>query len=307
MASPIFKFHQHQQVFNCGKCLHCRKKKAYELACRCVLHSSLYENNCFLTLTYDEKKDGYHNEFQYADIQQFKKRLRSQVWRKHQKRIEVFNVHEYGSNGKKHWHLIVFNHDFTDKTLYTKKNNISIYTSKELEKLWPYGFNTIGDVSTASAMYQAQYAEKDFKYGNFKNKKKSHSKHSGIGGAYFKKNYSQILRLGYVPVDGKRMPVPRYFQKIAHKHYSHYYEKSNFFDTPHRKALYRPFKNGEENKHIAECYILYKQIKDEKLVELKQKWDDVILQELTTGKEPDFIQSNLNALHDLSKKLMGTM
>lgn len=40
---------------------------------RCVLHASLYKENCFITLTYDESKDGYHNNKEYADIQKFKK------------------------------------------------------------------------------------------------------------------------------------------------------------------------------------------------------------------------------------------
>lgn len=76
LASHIHKL-SHQQVFNCGKCLFCRKKKSYELASRCVLHASLYTDNCFLTLTYDEKQKGYHNVLDYTDIQKFKKRLES--------------------------------------------------------------------------------------------------------------------------------------------------------------------------------------------------------------------------------------
>lgn len=75
LASPIIKT-AHQQVFNCGKCIFCRKKKAQELAIRCVLHASLYDQNCFLTLTYNESNQGYHNRFNYSDIQKFKKKLR---------------------------------------------------------------------------------------------------------------------------------------------------------------------------------------------------------------------------------------
>ena len=171
-ASHIYKKYQHQQVFNCGQCLFCRRKKAYELACRCVLHASLYKKNCFLTLTYDEKQDGYHNKFNYSDIQKFKKKLRQYCKRQFDKKIEIFDVHEYGKNGKKHWHLIIFNHDFEDKEIYTQKNNILLFTSKKLAQLWPYGFHTIGDVSEASAMYQSQYMDKDFKHGNVTTEKK---------------------------------------------------------------------------------------------------------------------------------------
>lgn len=318
LASPIFK-QIHQQVFDCGQCLFCRKKRAYELACRCVLHSSLYDRSCFLTLTYDETKSDYHNNFNYPDIQKFKKDLRQAVntaeythlktlkikrrrfpkWL--YKKIEIFNVHEYGKNGKKHWHLIVFNHDFQDKTLFTMSNGIPLYTSKRLEELWPHGYNTIGDVSTASAMYQAQYVEKDFKHGNRTNKKRSHSKHSGIGGPYFLKNYEQLLTLGYVPIDGKKLPLPRYFQKLAHKHYCHFYEKSAFQDLRDRKALYRPFKTGLANKKIADLYIHYQCLKEEKIKEMELEWNETITTHLTTKQKPDFIKSHENAMHDLTR------
>ena len=114
LANRLFKL-KHNQVFNCGTCHICRKRRATELAIRCVLHASLYQQNCFLTLTYDEKKKDYHNDFQYKDIQDFKKRLRRHCDYHYKKKIQIFNVHEYGKNTKKHWHLVVFNHQFPDR------------------------------------------------------------------------------------------------------------------------------------------------------------------------------------------------
>lgn len=307
MASDTLKYlHQLKKdpVFNCGQCLFCRKKRAYELACKCVLHSSLYKENCFITLTYDENRKNYHNNFEYRDIQLFKKRLRKHV---SPKKIEIFNVHEYGKNGKKHWHLIVFNHDFADKEIHSKKNEITIYKSQALRRLWPFGYNTIGDVSTASAMYQAQYCEKDFKHGHAGTSKKSDSKHSGIGKPYFLREAVTILRLGYVPIGGKRLPVPRSFQKIAHKHWCYFNDPSAFRDTSTRKALYRPFTHKSDpgsvpNPEIARAYALFKSIKDEKIKEYEQEWNETINSYLTTGKDPDFIKSNQNALYDLNRQ-----
>lgn len=286
-------------VFNCGKCLFCRRKKCYELAARCVLHASLYEKNCFLTLTYDEKKEGYHNELDYSEIQKFKKRLRKHCV---PKRIEIFNVHEYGRNGKKHWHLIVFNHDFDDRLLWPSNPARPLYTSKRLEKLWPHGFSTIGDVSEASAMYQAQYTQKDFKNGNITNGKKSKSVHSGIGRPFFNKHYKQILSLGFIPFGGRKLPLPRYFLKLAHKHYCHYYNESAFKGGDYRNQIHRPFKPGLANKEIADLYLHYKSLKVDYLIELEKKWEDTISTYLTTERDPAFIQSNSNALHDLKLK-----
>lgn len=267
---------------------------------RCVLHASLYKENSFLTLTYDEKKEGYHNELQYEDIQKFKKRLRKHC---SPKKIEIFNVHEYGKNGKKHWHLIVFNHSFKmDKTYFTTKNSNPLYTSKTLDKLWTHGHCTIGDVSTASAMYQAQYSQKDIKNGTVLTNRSSKSNHSALGKPYFLKHYKQILKLGYIPFEGTKRPLPRYFEKIAHKHYSHFYEQINFQDTKDRKALYRPFKNSEQLLDMADLYLEYKKIKQEKINKIALDWDEIINNHLKTNAEPDFRKSAENYLHDYKQK-----
>lgn len=302
MASPVIKA-AHQLVFNCGKCIFCRKKKSTELALRCVLHASLYQDNAFITLTYDETKDGYQNNINYKHIQLFKKAYRQFVWREYGKRIQIFNVHEYGKNGKKHWHLVVFNHDFKDKTYFTTKNSNRYYISEKLKKLWPYGHHTIGQVTEASAMYQAQYTQKDFKYNHVGTLKKSHSKHSGIGRDYFLKNYDQILRLGYIPMAGKKVPIPRYFIKLAHKHYSHFYEPKNFWDTELRKKLYTPFKKEEDaKKDIANLYVTYQTIRESKLEEIRQEWEQHIEEYLYNKQKPDFAISAENYLYDLKNR-----
>lgn len=301
MASEILKRSKHK-IFSCGKCLQCRKRKSKQLAVRCVLHSSLYTENCFLTLTYDESKKDYHNEFDYKDIQRFKKRLRSYTFRRFKKRIEVFNVHEYGKNGKKHWHLVAFNLEIPDRTLHTTRNGVPLYTSIHLSGLWGHGFVAIGDVSEGSAMYTAQYMEKDFKNGHSGTKKRSHSKHSGIGRGYFLKHYKQILSLGYIPFGGTKLPIFRYFEKLAHKHWAHYYDDSFFYDHKERKRRYAPFKNGEANKEIADLYIQYQAVKQEKLQELEKNWEEVMEEHIRTGEKPKFVQSARNAEHDLKNK-----
>lgn len=305
-ANPTFKVLANE-VFNCGKCTFCRKKRSYELAIRCVLHASIYPQNCFLTLTYDETQPGYNNKRNYEHIQKFKKSLRRHCQYHFQKKIEIFNVHEYGKKGKKHWHLVVFNHDFSDKTFNRMSGQHRLYTSKQLEKLWTYGFSTIGDVSEASAMYQTQYMEKDFKNGNQSSDKKSHSKHSGIGKPYFIQHYKQILRLGYIPFGNKKIPIPRYFEKLAYKHYCHYYDTSQFFDQHIngkiiKRKKFSPFKQGEENKEIAELYIHYKKQKEEKIKSLSEEWDIIIQQHIQSGEKPEFIQAAENYIYDLYNK-----
>lgn len=306
----------HQEVFDCGKCLHCRKRDSKELAMRCVLHASLYGNeNSFLTLTYDETQPDYNNILEYQHIQKFKKSLRSYCEYHFNKKIQVFNVHEYGTNGKKHWHLVCFNHAFNEKfrpvkngpiyekELHTIKNGHRLYTHEKLNRLWKHGFSTIGDVSEASAMYTAQYTQKDIKNGNAGTDSQALSKHSGIGKEYFLKYYSQIMKLGYVPFDSKKMKVPRYFEKLAHKHWCHYYDRSYFYDLIDRKKRYGFFKPGEANKEIAELYPIYQERKKEFIKEKEALWKETMKKHLETGKQPDFARSGENQLYDLKRKI----
>lgn len=151
-------------------------------------------------------------------------------------------------------------------------------------------------------MYTAQYTQKDFKHGYVKSSKQSHSKHSGIGRDYFLKHYEQILLLGYVPVGGRKLPVPRYFEKLAHKHYSHFYAPENFQDLPSRKKLYRSFKPGQANSHMAELYKIYHNEKQIHIEELAAEWDNLIEEYAFTDEKPDFIKSAENYSHDLQNR-----
>lgn len=302
LASPLVKALPHTP-FNCETCIYCRKRKSTELAMRCVLHASLYKQNCFLTLTYDEKRKGYDNEFRYSDIQNFKKRLRQYVARKNAVRIEIFNVHEYGKNGKKHWHLVVFGWTPEYVTKHSDNGGHPLFLSPVLRRLWPFGFHTVGSVTEASAMYQAQYTQKDFQYGNANNSKKSHSKHSGIGKPFFLRNYEQILRLGFVPFGSRKAPIPRYFLKLAKRHWAHFYEPSLFFDNKERKAQFRPFKKEKPNREIADLYSSYMERRSEFVKELEAEWDEYLDSRLFDKSVPEFRQSGENALYDLRNKI----
>lgn len=300
-ASPQLKAVA-QTIYDCGTCPSCRKKRSRELAIRCVLHASLYLDNSFLTLTYDEKMEGYKNVLQYKHIQDFKRRLRRQEQYHYNKKIQIFNVHEYGKNGKKHWHLVCFNYNPRDREIHSYSNGKPLFTSKNLQDLWPFGFSTCGDVNEASAMYQAQYTQKDLKNGNITNGKKSKSNHSGIGKEFFLLHYKQILSLGYIPFNGKKIPVPRYFQKLAHKHWCHFNDFSYFIDLPHRKKLYTLFKHGEENKEISDLYSTYRKTKDIYIEGLAQEWDLFISGSLFSPEKLDSKKSEENFTYDLYRK-----
>lgn len=281
-------------ISGCGKCLHCRKKAASELAMRCVLDASLYTDNMFLTLTYDETKKDYNNVLCYKHIQNFTKSLRRHVDYHHGKKIKVFNVHEYGKNGKKHWHLIVLNFSFQDKIFHNQKNGNTIYRSEKLQELWKHGFCAIGDVTIASAMYQAQYTQKDVKNSN-KGDRQARSQHSGIGKEWFLKNFKQVLQLGYIPFDGNKRKIPRYFEKISERHWAYYYDQSLYHDVIGRKKKYGSLKKEEANKELADLWEIYRKKKYDYIENLEIEWEIVVNNVISSGSEPDFVRSLHNA------------
>jgi len=196
---------------------------------------------------------------------------------------------------------LVFGHTFEDKKIHTYKNGNPLYHSEELAKLWEYGFNTIGDVTEASAMYQAQYMEKDVKNGNTGDRK-CKSNHSGLGKQYFLRNYRQLLQLGYVPFNGFKYPIPRYFYKLAHRHWCHFNDPSYFHNLPDRKKVYSKLSDQEANKEISDLFDQYKKRKEIAIKRMERKWKDEIDKHLETGQEPEFVYSLENTHHNIKQK-----
>lgn len=115
-------------------------------------------------------------------------------------------------------------------------------------------------------------------------------------------HYKQILELGYIPFAGRKVPIPRAFLRIAHKHYCHFNQPSAFFDTVNRKRLYTPFKTGLENKEISDLYTKFVDVKNEYVKNLEKEWDEMISHHLETGEKPQFVIAAENAIYDFNNK-----
>lgn len=193
----------------CGKCLGCRLNKSKEWAIRCVLESLEYENNYFVTLTYDDEhlpKDGllHRDEFQ-----KFLKRAREKFGE-----FRYFGCGEYGTkNHRPHAHLILFGIDIPD----LKPIGNGLFESKMMSQVWPFGYNYIGFVSYASCNYVAQYSTKKV-FGDVSNEFLMMSTRPGIGYKWCHDNLPKVLE--YDAVFGnfgssKIGKMPRYFEKMA--------------------------------------------------------------------------------------------
>lgn len=160
----------------CRQCTSCRLRKSAEWGARCLHEASLYDRNCFITLTYSPKflpKDGSLKE---RHFKLFMKRLREKFpgdscvpvfdkqtgLMKDTYPIRFYHCGEYGDKfSRPHYHAILFNFDFLDKTFWKmSESGHPLYISKSLQRLWRYGFSSIGDVTFDSAAYVARYSLK---------------------------------------------------------------------------------------------------------------------------------------------------
>lgn len=140
----------------CGQCIGCRLERSRQWAVRMMHEASLYPGNSFVTLTYRDLKA---QSLDYRDFQLFMKRLRKEFA---PGKVRFFCAGEYGTLGlRPHFHAILFNCFFVDREYWMKSpGGGKLYRSKVLERLWPLGFSSIGDVTFESAAYVARYVVK---------------------------------------------------------------------------------------------------------------------------------------------------
>lgn len=203
----------------CGKCPSCIEARTKTWAARCVLEASYYNTNCFLTLTYRDNclpKYGLCKK----DVQKFIKRLRKYLG---DQNIRYYCCGEYGEHTHRpHYHLIIFGW-FPDDAKFFKKSDFdgNLFTSKILEKLWPFGFSMVGDVTYASCGYVARYCQKKM-YINGKYKAFSlMSLKPGIGYKFLEDNFDKIYDTDkvYGKFGSSTYITPfRYFDKVLEAH-----------------------------------------------------------------------------------------
>lgn len=221
----------------CGNCLGCRTDTAADWARRALHEASLWEHNCFLTLTYSEGNLPPDGDLQPRDLTLFLKRLRRAFDAKRQTRPR--NIHrgrslflagdtrhslryiaagEYGDrNGRPHYHLLLFNCGFTDAYAVAK----DLLESPVLQQLWPAGIHRLGALTGASANYVAQYTLKKQGTGTTyctpdgvirTSPFMRMSTKPAIGHDWLAK-WKEDLKHGYLVTDGQPSRIPRSYAK----------------------------------------------------------------------------------------------
>lgn len=222
----------------CGQCIGCRLAYSRDWANRCMLEAKNYENNYFVTFTYDDIHVPIHNwsddetgevgkvySLEKRDFQLFMKRLRKHF---SSDKIRFFSCGEYGTQTMRpHYHAILFNLNLTDLKLYKKSmHGFNYYNSPILSKLWNKGHVIVADVSWESCAYVARYVMKKAKgkTADFYNKYNMQSefvlmsRRPGIARDYYEANKYKIYdtdELIFTTSNGgKKSRPPKYFDRI---------------------------------------------------------------------------------------------
>lgn len=214
----------------CGQCVGCRLERSRQWAMRITHEASLYDDNCFITLTYNDDHLPEGGSLCVDHFQKFMKRLRKKF---SGQTIRFFHCGEYGDKyGRPHYHAILFNIDFPDKVFLQKRGDNTLFTSDILNSLWPFGFSSIGAVTFESAAYCARYIMKkitgdlsklhysdiDYATGEIIHTRKPEyttmSRRPGIASGWFEQFHGDVYPKDFVTVRGKKMTPPKFYDSM---------------------------------------------------------------------------------------------
>jgi len=206
-------------VLPCGQCVGCRLERSRQWALRCMHEASMYDANCFITLTYCDECLPANGSLDKSHFQKFMKRLRKALGSP----VRYYHCGEYGDLlSRPHYHACLFGWSPSDKSLWSIRSNVRLYRSSFLEKIWPFGFVSVGDVTFESAAYVARYILKKINgdiaqdyYGDKLPPYTTMSRRPGIGGRWIERFSSDVYPDDFVVVRGGiKCRPPRYYDSI---------------------------------------------------------------------------------------------
>lgn len=209
--------------------------------------ASLYQANCFVTLTYAPEHLPAGGNLQYRDFQLFVKRLRSArryaflpsrisgVQPVHAaaflsepaRALRFFMCGEYGTlNLRPHYHACLFNVDFSDSVISGKSAAGEVFlSSPTLSKLWPFGRAVVQDLNIITAAYCARYVvdkvtgpDAEAHYQGRTPEFCRCSLKPGIGAEWFEKfGETDCMRHDFVVESGNKLAPPRYYDRLRRR------------------------------------------------------------------------------------------
>lgn len=275
----------------CGQCMECRLEYSRQWANRCLLESTEHDQNCFITLTYDNQflpivKDCVKpntgevvpmNTLRKEDLQKFFKRLRKRLDEKGIK-IRYFACGEYGDQTQRpHYHAIIFGWYPEDIEVNEVRDESGLgyryYQSKMLSEVWPYGIHVVADCTWETCAYVARYVCKKAKgidkslYDaiGVENQFVTMSRKPGIAANWFDSHsvcYAKFLNT-YVGTDfgSRKISHNRYFDKKLEE-----IDPELLEDLKRIRKEFQKDKNRAELSNTSLSYLQYLDVKNENLL-----------------------------------------
>jgi len=218
----------------CGWCIGCRLDKSKQWGVRCMHEAQKYDDNCFITLTYDNEHLPDDGSIYKSHMQEFMKNLRNNYPKK---RIRFYGCGEYGYDfDRPHYHICLFNHDFDDKTIVEERRKEKpfqkgqftapyyVFTSKELRSIWGKGRIETSNLTLDSACYVARYVTKKITGKKAEEHYKGRtpefalmSRRPGIGKPWLDSYWKDVYPKDYFTFNGVKIKPPRYYDDILKK------------------------------------------------------------------------------------------
>lgn len=148
------------------------------------------------------------------------KRLRKEI---SPLKVRFFGCGEYGEQlGRPHYHLCLFGWRPFDLKRFAGRPEAPLYRSAVLERLWPFGFVTVGDVTFESAAYVARYITKKVNgdlakdhYQGLKPEFITMSRRPGIATDWFNKYSSSTFPRDQVVLRGRGIfRPPKFYDRL---------------------------------------------------------------------------------------------
>lgn len=249
-AKSLQGHYRNIQIIPCGKCIGCRLEYSRQWATKGCLEAEQYNNNWFLTLTYDEEHlpeaDPAINEktgeemppnpggtLKSTDLTNFIKKLRTYYERKYNhKGIRFMACGEYGTTSNRaHYHIIFYNLPILEQMIRFHEYNENyepLYRLTEIEEIWGKGIVVAASVNWNTCAYVARYVTKKIGLPTNKEHYKNlgiepeffrMSRKPGIGRQWFEDHKEEIYKKDEIIVNkygGGTMKVkpPKYYDKL---------------------------------------------------------------------------------------------
>lgn len=195
------------------------------------MHSAQGRGSCFVTFTFDDAHLPADRSLSVPFVQRFHYRLRQLIGP-----FRFLLSGEYGERDQRpHYHAIYFGHDFAqDRYPWKRSAGGLLYRSPTLESAWPYGHCLLADFTLGTGRYTAGYAvkkaagdEDETRYSRVNPETGEvyqvarefllASLRPGLGAEWFKAFKSDVFPADFLVVEGRRVPVPRYYLKLLAK------------------------------------------------------------------------------------------